>query len=210
MIRKLAPALLLASLLLTSCAEDEPVYPPDPGWNSSEDYLLTGLQVAIRQRSADELGELLADDYRYYPDPDVQALFGLEYWTRDQDLRAVKSLFESAEITRIVVDMKWPARSARGAGFTGARSDWTRLDVQDIYLDVDQELPGEEANTFRVEDHIHQFFFRHGRTFPPSGPGDTLIYLVEWRDLGRQFKPGQPSAVVPESWSSIKGLFFVP
>ncbi|TPW17410.1 MAG: hypothetical protein FD129_388, partial [bacterium] len=74
--------------------------------------------------------------------------------------------------------------SATGAGFLAPRDNWTKLFVTDVYLDVDFAPVGQEVTTYRVENQTQRFFFRRGRTNPPSGPADTLMYIVEWRDQG--------------------------
>ena len=172
---------------------------------TSEDHLLVYLQNAYRERRIDCYMELLAADFRFYPDPDTRWRLGVEYWTRSQDSLATARLFSSTEVKRVAVDLAWPPHSAVNAGLLAPYDGWTKLFLTDVFLDVDIEPAGQETNTYRVENQTQRFFFRQGRTNPPSGAADTLFYIVEWRDDGpREGKGNRPNAVLPSTWSSIK------
>jgi len=171
----------------------------------TEDHLLNNLQNAYRERRIECYMELLAADFRFYPDPDTRSQLGVEFWTRSQDSLATSRLFNSTDVKRIAVDLAWPAGSAVSRGYLAPYAGWPRLFLTDVFLDVDIEPAGQETNTYRVEDQTQRFFFRRGRTNPPSGPADTLLYIVEWRDEGpREGKGNRPNAVLPATWSSIK------
>ncbi|MDZ4805152.1 MAG: hypothetical protein SGI90_09850 [Candidatus Eisenbacteria bacterium] len=184
----LAPITLILGLsplvLVNGCAEmpgriDTPILP-----QTSEDNVLSNFQVAYRQKRIDEYAKLLANDFQFYFDPVTRGQLGIEFWTRTEDSLRTEQLFTSPEVTKIVIELDWPARSATGAGFLAPRERWTKLFLTDVYLDVDFAPIGQEVTTFRVEQQQQRFFFRRGRTNPPSGPSDTLMYIVEWRDQG--------------------------
>ena len=121
---------------------------------------------------------------------------------------STEQLFTYHDVSKIVIELDWPRGSAPGAGFAPPRDTWTKLFLTDVYLDVDFAPAGQEVTTFRVENQQQRFFFRRGRTNPPSGPADTLVYIVEWRDqgnIGGAF--GSPAfALSPTTWSGIKIL----
>ncbi len=144
----------------------------------------------------DEYSRLLATDFQFYLDPVTASQLGVEYWTRTQDSLAAERLFTSPQVTSIVIDLRWPNRSATNAGLAAPREDWTKLFITDVHLDVDFMLVGQEVTTFRVDNQQQRFFFRRGRTHPPSSPADTLVYLVEWRDQGSSggVRGGRPLA----------------
>jgi len=205
--RLLMPLVIAMSLVGASCGDDEVRYEPEPCSYSqaSEDEVLNLLQNAYRKRSIDCYMELLAEDFRFYLDPVTSSALGIEYWNRSQDSLATARLFHSPEVKKIVVELAWPAQSATSAGFLAPRDGWTKLFLNDVYLDVDVKPAGQEETTYRVETQQQQFYFRCGRTNPPSGPGDTLVYIVEWHDEGPpDGKGARPSAVRPATWSGIK------
>ena len=184
----LAPITLILGLspllLVNGCTEgvvkiDDEIKP-----QTSEDNVLDNFQVAYRKKLINEYARLLANDFQFYFDPVTRAQLGIEFWTRTEDSLRTEQLFTSPEVTKIVIELDWPARSAIGAGFLAPRNGWTKLFLTDVYLDVDFAPIGQEVTTFRVEQQQQQFFFRRGRTSPPSGPSDTLMYIVEWRDQG--------------------------
>ena len=153
---------------------------------TSEDNVLNNFQVAYRKKSIEDYAVLLASDFQFYFDPVTrdEVLGGLEFWTRTQDSLQTRQLFEAPEVTKVFIELAWPQHSATGAGFLAPRDNWTKLFVTDVYLDVDFAPVGQEVTTYRVENQTQRFFFRRGRTNPPSGPADTLMYIVEWRDQG--------------------------
>ena len=184
----LAPITLILGLspllLVNGCTEgvvkiDDEIKP-----QTSEDNVLDNFQVAYRKKLINEYARLLANDFQFYFDPVTRAQLGIEFWTRTEDSLRTEQLFTSPEVTKIVIELDWPARSAIGAGFLAPRNGWTKLFLTDVYLDVDFAPIGQEVTTFRVEQQQQRFFFRRGRTNPPSGPSDTLMYIVEWRDQG--------------------------
>ncbi len=195
------------NLATLSCGDDDVRHEPEPCYFSqaSEDEVLNRFHLAYRQRSIDCYMELLAADFRFYLDPVTSSQLEIEYWTRSQDSLATATLFRSPEVKNIVVELRWPINTASSAGFLPPREGWTRLFLNDFFLDVDIKPVGQEATTYRVEDQQQQFYFRRGRTNPPSGPGDTLVYIVEWHDEGAPDRKGtRPGAVQPSTWSGIK------
>ena len=173
----------------------------------SEDNVLYNFKIAYRRKQVDEYTKLLATDFRFYLDPVTAKQVGAEYWTRTQDSLATERLFSSPQITKVVIELQWPTHSATNAGLPPPRDTWTKLFVTDVYLDADYAPAGQDTTTFRVANQTQRFFFRRGRTSPPSGPADTLVYLVEWRDQG--VAGGGANArtlVAPSTWSLIKSL----
>ena len=209
MARWLPRLLLFVSLAIWSCGDGGETIPTDEYLpQTSEDNVLNNFQVAYRQRQADQYAKLLANDFQFYFDPVTRGQAGLEYWTRTDDSLRTEQLFTSAEVPRIVIDLKWPAKSAVSAGYVPPREGWKKLFVSDVFLDVDFAPAGQEVTTFRIENQPQRFYFRRGRTYPPSGPGDTLTYIVEWRDQGLSgSKPGMPLTAEASTWSSIKTFF---
>jgi hypothetical protein len=197
--------LLLILSIGLGCSDDDDDLVDDPPVRTTEDLVLNDLEVAWNRRDTDAYADLLADDFRYYPDDATRQEAGVESWDRGDELAYVDCLFQSEGVTMVRVDLSWAPRSATPAGLVGPRASWTRLFLTNDFIDVDYAAPGAEIDTYRVEDQTQRFYFRRGRTFPPSGPADTLMYLVEWRDDGPpDQKPFQ--AVLPTSWSRVKRL----
>jgi hypothetical protein len=171
---------------------------------TSEDNVLYNLRLAYRERSVEKYAELLAEDFRYFPDPATRQQLGIESWDRATELARIRCLFESPDVTKITIELGWAYRSATSAGLPSPRDTWTELVLTDVFLDIDFMPSGQEVTTFRIEDQAQQIFFRKGRTNPPAGPADTLVYIVEWRDLGTSQKAlvGEESA----TWSGVKTL----
>lgn len=214
MIRGLLLTLLLIATSLSTISCDEcdscGLEPPGPLLQITEDNVLQNFQVAYRTRRIDEYARLLAADFQFYLDPVTATQLGIGSWTRTQDSLATERLFSSSQITKIVIELDWPPRSAVNAGLPPPREKWTKLFVSDVYLDVDFTPAGQDTNTitFRVENQVQQFYFRRGRTNPPSGPADTLVYIVEWRDQGVSAGLRAPRTLVTNAtWSSIKARF---
>jgi hypothetical protein len=208
--RFLVPVALLV-LAGFGCSDDPVIDDPASPYLSqtSEDNLLHNFQVAWRERRIDEYARLLASDFRYYLDPATRQDLGIEYLDRTADSTLVACLFFGEDVEDITIQLTWPNRSASSAGFAAPRDTWTKLFLSEVFLDVDVMSPGGELTTYRVEDQTQRFFFRRGRTYPPSGPGDTLTYIVEWRDEGAgQLK--QSAAGEPTSWSGIKNRIGCP
>lgn len=204
----LAWALLLAALVLpltfAGCGDEDDVVDPPNAYlpQTSEDNVLHNFQVAWRERNSTEFAKLLANDFQYNFDPRTRTQLGIEFWSKTSFVAGVMCLFEAPDVKKITIELTWPANSAAPAGLLAPRHIWTRLFLSDVFLDVDVQPPGGEITTFRVEDQVQRFFFRRGATYPPSGPGDTLVYIVEWRDEGDSAQ--KPSlAVEPSTWSSI-------
>ncbi|HEX7878651.1 MAG TPA: hypothetical protein VF720_04545 [Candidatus Eisenbacteria bacterium] len=192
--------LLFGALALTGtygCTEIDDG-PQDPGRyepQTSEDNVINNLQVAYRQRQIGKYAELLASDFQFYFDPKTRGQLGIEFWSRTTDSLQTEVLFNSSDVTSIKIELTWPKRSASGAGYLTPREGWTKLFLTDVFLDVDVQTPGQPVTTLRVEDQTQRFYFRKGRTYPPSGPADTLMYLVEWRDEGDPDAPGSVSGL---------------
>jgi len=198
---------LIAVLGLISCSDDDDYVDPHNSPylpQTSQDKILNNFQVAWRERSITEYSKLLSADYQYYFDPATKAQLGIDFWTRIEDSTRVQCLFNHPDVTKITIDLTWPLHSAQSAGFAPPRHTWTKQFLTDVFLDVDVMPAGSPVTTYRVEDQTQRFFFRRGRTYPPSGPADTLMYIVEWRDDGSGgFKPST-AASQPSTWSSIK------
>ena len=210
--RLMALMMLTLSLSLTSCGEDGDG-PPDDFISylpqTSEDNVLENFQLAYKVRDIAAYSRLLATDFQFYFDPITRdQLGGLEYWTRTQDSLSTEVLFTAPEVARIVIDLEWPQGSAAGAGFLPPtpHHTWTKIFVTDVYLDVDFAAVGQDVTTYRIENQTQRFFFRRGRAYPPSGPADTLVYLVEWRDQGVSGFLGAGLARESTTWSAIKNL----
>lgn len=184
-------ALLTLTLLLpsafglwgcdTEVIEDAGDYLPQ----ISEDNVLHNFQVAYRRQEITEYAKLLADDFQFYFDPATRDELGIQFWSRTEDSLKTELLFDSPEVTKIAIDLKWPARTARPSNQLPPRDVWTYYDILDVFLDVDFAPAGQEVTTFRVEDQTQRFFFRRGKS-PTPAENDTLVYLVEWRDFGTE------------------------
>ncbi len=202
--------MLVLSLSLTSCGNDDEDPPADDAYllQTSEDNVMDNFQRAYRTRDIEAYARLLAADFQFYFDPAARARLGIEHWTRTEDSLRTEQLITSPEVTRIVIDLDWPRGSANNAGYGPPGEDWTKLFITDVFLDVDFEPLGQDVTTYRVQDQTQLFYFRRGRTDPPSGPADTLVYLVEWRDTGSGSSFGQSHMLTsqPTTWSLIKGL----
>lgn len=181
----LAVLALLAPLALgtTGCEkdpiEDVAVYLPQ----ISEDNVLHNFQVAYRRRDIVKYSELLADDFQFWFDPATRDELGIQFWTRTEDSLKTELLFTSPEVTKIFIELKWPAKTVRPSNQLPPRDVWTYYDILDVLLDVDFAPAGQEVTTFRVEEQTQRFFFRRGKS-PTPAADDTLVYIVEWRDFG--------------------------
>ena len=173
---------------------------------TSEDNVLENFQRAYRTRNARAYARLLAADFQFHFDPVTREGLGISFWTRTQDSLSTEGLFTEPRIPKIVIELDWPRGSATGAGFLPPRHTWTKIFVNDVFLDVDFAPIGQEVTTYRVENQTQRFFFRRGRTYPPSGPADTLVYLVEWRDQGVSGFHSAGLTQAPTTWSGIKTL----
>lgn len=195
----LAPIALVLGLspflLINGCSEE--VVPPNTQIlpQTSEDNVLNNFQVAYRTRRIDEYARLLASDFQFWFDPVTRDELGIPFWTRMDDSLQTEQLFTSADVTKIVIELDWNPSDVKPSNQLPPRDVWTQLFLTDVYLDVDFAPVGREETTYRVENQQQRFYFRRGRTYPPSGPTDTLMYIVEWRDQG-----------VPEGGSSVSQL----
>lgn len=210
--RKLLTLFVLAlGFPLASCGDD-PEEPPTYLPQTSEDNVIENFQRAYEMRDIEAYARLLAADFQFYFDPLTRNQLGFEYWTRTEDSLTTAALFSSPEVKKIVIELDWPRGSAT-ANFSPPIAPWTKLFLNDVYLDIDIKPEGQEETTFRVENQQQRFYFRRGRTNPPSGPGDTLLYIVEWRDqgIGSSFAGNtRLPAVEPNTWSRTKAIFFHP
>jgi hypothetical protein len=185
--RLMTAALMLGGLALSGlcgCKEVDEVVDKEYKPQTTEDNVLHNFQVAYREKEISEYAKLLASDFQFYFDPATRNDLGIEFWTRTTDSLQTEQLFKSPDVTDITIELSWPLRSAQPAGFLSPRDGWTKLSLTDVFLDVDIQPTGGELTTYRVENQTQRFFFRRGRTHPPSGPSDTLMYIVEWRDEG--------------------------
>ena len=164
----------------TEDAKGSVVYLPQ----TSEDNVMNNFQVAYRKREIEQYAKLLAPEFQFYLDPATRGTLGVDFWSRTEDSLRTEGLFNSTEVTKIAINLTWPPKSAKPANFLPPRDTWKILDLSDVFLDVDYAPVGQEVTTFRVEDQTQKFYFRKGRTSPPSGAGDTLVYIVEWHDQG--------------------------
>jgi hypothetical protein len=218
MIRGAVLALLVGAQVvgLPGCgSEGDFEEPVGPGGASSPALGVVELEDAYRQREATRYERLLAEDFRFYPDPRTQVEHGVISLDATDDVALTRRLFESSTIKKIAVELRWSSQP-RPSGRLEA-PDWVYLDVLDVFLDVDYRLADEEVTTFRVEDQVQRFYFRQG-----FSAGDTLPesetrerwFLVEWHDAGTGSRsPGgqtsaepRPVPVVPTTWSTIKFL----
>lgn len=208
--RLLALLVLALCLSLTACGDDDEGEPADDAYlpQTSEDNVLDNFQRAYRTRDIEAYARLLASDFQFYFDPVTRDQLGISFWTRTQDSLQTGSLFGSPEVKKIVIELDWPRGSAVNAGFPPPREGWTKLFITDVFLDVDFAPVGQETTTYRIENQQQRFFFRRGRTYPPSGPADTLVYILEWRDMGAGSSFGRSRMLTSgvTTWSSIKGL----
>ena len=210
MIRRVLAIPEMALLLSVVSCTDTPLgttEPPYPLPQTSEDYVLQNFIAAYRNREISHYTSLLAADFQFYLDPSTASRFGFSSLSRAQDSLATERLFSKPEVTRVVIELDWHPRSATDADLAPPRESWTRLHITDVFLDVDLTPTGQETTTYRVENQTQRFFFRRGRTNPPSGPADTLVYIVEWRDMGITGAGRAPLTSEPTSWSQIKTLF---
>ncbi len=208
--RLLALLMLVLSYSLASCGNDDEDPPADDSYlpQTSEDNVMENFQRAYEMRDVDAYARLLAADFQFYLDPVTRETLGIGFWSRTEDSLRTEQLFTASDVTRIVIDLDWPRGSANNAGYPPPGEDWTKLFINDVFLDVDFAPAGQEVTTFRVQDQTQLFYFRRGRTDPSSGPADTLVYLVEWRDQGSVSSLGRGGMLAssPTTWSRIKGL----
>jgi hypothetical protein len=202
--RLLAVVMALAAQL-TACSDDDPG-PRTPRYlpQTSEDNVLENLITAYEARDIAAYSRLFANDFQFYHDPRTREQLGIEFWTRTSDSLRTEALFSAPNVTRIELAMDWQRGSATGSGTLPPRETWTRLFVDTIVLEVDVACPNEGTRTCRCQNQQQRFHFRRGCTYPPSGPADTLTYLVEWRD------PGTDGPVEPDpddcTWSRIRQM----
>jgi hypothetical protein len=179
-------ALLLPLALGTTGCEKDPIEVVDVYLPQiSEDNVLHNFQVAYRRRDIVQYSKLLADDFQFYFDPVTRGELGIQFWTRTEDSLKTELLFTSPEVTKIAIDLKWPAKTAQPSNQLPPRDIWTYYVIRDVFLDVDFAPAGQEVTTFRVEDQFQRFFFRRGKS-PTPAADDTLVYIVEWRDFGNE------------------------
>jgi len=210
-----APLLLAAMVLsLAACGDetDHICHEANPPIEcvlkapTSEANLLDNLQAAYEYRDVAAYSDLLADDFRFYFDPDTRSSNNLpEFWNSDTDSTQTGRLFTSTKVSEIRVNLTFNRTAV-----PDSRPGWSYIIVQDTFLEVDQ-IPDQsepEGITFRVDGQIQKFYFRKGKS-----PADTLAtsataqryYIVEWRDFG--FGTGalaSSAAVRPNTWGQIK------
>ena len=215
-LRMMAVGAVLAMVIgLAGCSddEDEPAG-PTPVSHANSDSIMAAFQRAYRLRDADMYAQLLADDFRFFFDPATRQQLGIESWDRMADSVHTGALFESPEVTKIVIDLKYPFGDMQATG--PERSTWRLKRITDVYLDVDFMPIGQpEPTTFRVEDQTQSFYFRRGRTAADTlsgSPTSGLWYLVEWRDHGTSGGGAlqTTNSDVAGTWSRIKGIISTP
>ena len=218
-VRRRRPAAALAALFVgaafwvSGCGSDEPTAPAPPErGGASPNEVLDLFQEEWRARVIVEYVRILADDYRFVLDPNTRDELGVEWIDAEEDSTVVARLFTSVEVTKIAIELVWPGPPVPSERVDGP--GWVRLDVHDVFLDVDFAPAGQEVTTFRVEDQTQRFHFRRGITpgdSLPESPTSERWFLVEWQDFGvggirKGSGPSFVSSRAEEatSWSLIK------
>jgi hypothetical protein len=176
-----APWLVLALAVTPALATDIPPDPPAQYFpQTSEDNVLENLVTAYRHRDVAEYARLLAADFHVvFPPGHPQG--NEERWDRATDSTSVSKVLNLA--TTVHYTLEWNRHTAVIDGAASPQQPWTRIDADSSFLEVEfPPQPGVPTNNFKATITGQQWFFRRGRTWPPSGPADTLIYVVELRE----------------------------
>jgi hypothetical protein len=207
----LTPALAaLAAVIMAGCGGDDTSGAPDL---TTVEGVLEELQESFRKQSPGRYKDLLADDYRFYLEPNVavQRHYPM-YLSRSDDIVTTTALLTSVHVRDVRVEFQQDQiTEVNELG----RESWLRGSVTDAALEVDL-APGEgefEGTTLSIRGQKQTIYLRKGRS-----PGDTLAasdtagryYIVEWHDLGTpdEFAPAPPGddllPTVPMTWSILK------
>ena len=198
----LVPVLCLA-LAGPGCRDDGDVI-DDPAYlpQTSEDNVLENFQRSYRNRDIAAYSRLLASDFQFYFEATSREQLGIEFWTRTSDSLSTQAFFEAPAVISIDIDLKWPRGSATSVGSLQP-CPLSQIRLTDVHLDVEFAIGQEDTTTYRIENQPQEFTFRRGRTCPPSGPADTLVYIVKWVDFGASLAPARAS-VETATWSLVK------
>lgn len=191
--RMLLLAAVAALSFITGCTSiEDPIINvepyPDP---ISPANVLKKLQMTYQRQDPVGYGEILADDFAFYFDPETlnQNPTLPLFWGRTEDSTSTADLFASEEISDIRLSVMEYDPIPKVVNEVG-REAWRLIELTDEKLEVDKKpLPGEdEGTTLLVEGQKHKFYFRKGKTDADTlGSASSLLwYLVRWEDLGRQ------------------------
>jgi hypothetical protein len=203
----------LATLMTAGCGGDKNPAGPDL---TTVEGVLESLQESYRRQNPGAYEDLLADDFRFYLEPNVAMDRGYPlYLTRAQDIATTTALLTSSRVEDIRIEIEHDEITA--ANELG-RESWLRGPITDAALEVDLS-PDEgefEGTTLSIRGQTQTIYLRKGRN-----PGDTLpasdtadrYYIVEWYDHGSpdDFAPVPPGddilPTVPMTWSTLKMEF---
>jgi hypothetical protein len=199
--------------ILPGCGDDDERPVVERQRPATEAAMLDTLEVNYRLQQEDFYAELLADDFRFYPDPISQERENLpEFWDRATDSTQTAKLFVAEELKGVKINLTFNSVPQPVSG----KPHWTYIDVGDTFIEVELGPTEEfvEGVTILVDGQVQRFFFRKGRTEADTlavSPTAENIYIVEWWDRGapvsRQAGPGSRPLSVNSTWTSIKTLF---
>jgi len=167
------------------------------------------LETSWDRRDSDRYAALLAEDFRFFFDPDTQGQNNLpEFFNKTQDSTQVAKLFRASRVGDIRAALTFDPMPL--AVNEPGRDHWLMTNVADTFIEVDFEpdVKEPEGITFRVDGSIQRLYFRKGRTeadATSSSPTSNLYYLVEWRELGYGAAAAGliPSTVLP-TWGASR------
>jgi hypothetical protein len=175
---------LLMSPIIVGCGNEE-AGPIDSGGRNPRD-ILRNLEASYKFKNYEAYANLLADDFRFYPEPETREREQLpEYFDRLTDSLLTMRLLASDDLLDVKIALTFNPTPLYVPGKPG----WLRLDVLDTFLEAEfpatDEFP--QGLTLHVDGHVQQFYFRKGRS-----EEDTLVtsptaedyYIVEWHDKG--------------------------
>jgi hypothetical protein len=198
------------AVVLVACGDDDPVEPMVSVRPHTEAGLLDSLEGIYRGQEGGAYADLLAEDFRFYFDPDTRDREQLpEFWDRPTDSLHTARLLGSEYVIEVKINLTINQQPQAVSG----EPRWSKLVVDDAFLEVllggTEEFP--DGITLQIDGQAHSFFFRRGRT-----EGDTLaasstadnLYFVKWQDHG-QFLVSSSDRTLTRvtTWGGIKTLF---
>ncbi|NNF08567.1 MAG: hypothetical protein HKN21_17530 [Candidatus Eisenbacteria bacterium] len=188
---------VLTFIFLSCSPSSEPAMEeesPYLGDYSVIENLLEDLQTSWIRREIDRYADLLSEDFVFVFQEDDADGIPDGYWNKDEDVLAVKRIFDSPQVTAIRTQLAYGQPEDNQT--TKIREEnATLITVTNTFLDVD--LDGGET-TLRVQGDTQLFFFQMGDE--AQGEDPSRWYIVEWQDLGSNTL----AVVETTTWGGIK------
>jgi hypothetical protein len=151
------------------CGGDDAAEDPHSRWFSSPTQVVEGIMHAYQTRNDTLYADFLADDFRYYFEPQGADSVDILGWGKEEEVVATGNLFKTEDVEGLTYTLR--IREELAASGSG-RQDWMMVRIDG----------GEMVVSVRDKEPMQVILNRQEIILRPRNHPDRKWEIVEWHD----------------------------